>query len=132
MRRVPAEDVELARQEPIVMKDLHHEHILRLFDYFEEDHQMHMIYERHESSLMARIKELQGEKEVMPEQEKWRHFVQIAYVLRYLSNKRIIHRMLNTKKMLFDKDGKLKVTALQFSCVVGSKFKVCQSYYPTM
>ena len=103
------------------MKDLHHEHILHMVDYFEENHQMNMIYEKHETNLMERIEELKTKKELMPEEEKWRYFVQIAYVLRYLNNKRIVHRMLHTKKILLDKNGRVKVTNFQWMCPVGSK-----------
>ena len=78
---------------------------------------MNMIYEKHESNLWERIKELEEKKEIMPEEEKWRYFIQIAYVLRYLTNKRIVHRMLATKKIMLDKNGKVKVTNLQYSCV---------------
>ena len=41
------------------MKDLHHEHVLQLVDYFEENNQMNMIYEKYETSLMDRIYDLQ-------------------------------------------------------------------------
>ena len=57
----------------------------------------------------------------MPEEEKWQYLIQIAYCLRYLSNKRIVHRMLHTKKVLLDKSGKVKVTNFQWSCPVGDK-----------
>ena len=103
------------------MKDLHHEHILQLVDYFEENNQMNMIYEKYETSLMDRIYDLQKNNLIMPEEEKWRYLIQIAYCLRYLSNKRIVHRMLHTKKILLDKNGKVKVTNLQWSCPVGDK-----------
>ena len=67
----------------------------------------------------------------MPDKEKWQYFIQIALVLQYLNNKRIVHRMLHTKKILLDKMRNVKVTNFQWSCVVGSKQKVCQAYYAT-
>ena len=103
------------------MKDLHHEHVLHLVDYFEENNQMNMIYEKYEMSLMDRIDDLRKNNQIMPEEEKWRYLIQIAYCLRYLSNKRIVHRMLHTKKILLDKNGKVKVTNLQWSCPIGDK-----------
>ena len=92
---------------------------------------MNMIYEKHESNLMERIEELKSKNQVMPDVEKWRYFIQIALVLQYLNNKRIIHRMLHPKKILFDKKGRVKVTNFQWSCPVGSKQKVAQAYYAT-
>ena len=115
------DEIQLSRKEPIIMKDLHHEHVLQLVDYFEENNQMNMIYEKYETSLMDRIYDLQKNNLIMPEEEKWRYLIQIAYCLRYLSNKRIVHRMLHTKKILLDKNGKVKVTNLQWSCPVGDK-----------
>ena len=91
-----------------------------------------MIYEKHETTLLAKIQAYQAANQMMPLEERWTYFIKMAEGLQYLNNMGFIHRCLHSKRIYFTGDGELKIANCQWIRRLDQKEVVCQVYYNYM
>ena len=66
------------------MNSIMHPNIVRYYDSFEEDNNIHFIYEQPETNLTDYLEKLEEEDEQLPTEEKWKIFIQIALGIQYI------------------------------------------------
>ena len=81
LKRKTTEELALARREFNVMNEIMHPNIVTYYDYWEEDHYIHIIYEQPEENLTEKINKLKEKGEILPTDEKWKIFISMALAI---------------------------------------------------
>ena len=66
------------------MNSIMHPNIVSYYDSFEEDNKIHFIYEKPEKNLSDYLNKLKEEDKILPADEKWKIFIQMALAIQYL------------------------------------------------
>ncbi|MBS2002457.1 MAG: protein kinase [Cyanobacteria bacterium SZAS LIN-5] len=98
--------LERFEQEARILRDLESNHIVKLLDYFVEDHRGYLVLEWVDGKSLRQIIEDRG---AMPEDQVKELAAQMCTVLDYLHSKGIIHRDFTPDNLILQKDGTLKL-----------------------
>ena len=102
--KLKKKDLDLIRQEKIILKLIKHENIISLKDYFEDKQNIYFISEFYEGGdLLNYIEEKQKMGEEISEKNSARIIRKIAQGLSYLNFFGIIHRDLKPENIMFEK-----------------------------
>ncbi|HEY9679445.1 MAG TPA: serine/threonine-protein kinase [Drouetiella sp.] len=98
--------LERFEQEARILRDLDNEHIVKLLDYFVEDHRGYLVLEWVDGKSLRQIIEDRGS---MQEEQVKNLCEQMCEMLDYLHSRNIIHRDFTPDNLILQKDGKLKL-----------------------
>lgn len=98
--------LERFEQEARILRDLDSDHIVKLLDFFVEDHRGYLVLEWVDGKSLRQIVEDRG---AMSEEQVTDLVAQMCSMLNYLHGKNIIHRDFTPDNLILQKDGKLKL-----------------------
>jgi tRNA A-37 threonylcarbamoyl transferase component Bud32 len=98
--------LERFEQEARILRDLDSDHIVKLLDYFVEDHRGYLVLEWVDGKSLRQLIEDRGS---LPEEQVKSLCEQMCSMLKYLHAKGIIHRDFTPDNLILQKDGKLKL-----------------------
>jgi len=100
-----AVEVERAKREAEIMKQLEHPHIVKLYDVMETADTLNIVMAYIPGDLHSQIIAKGG----LSEQESKRIFLQLVAAVDYLHRRNIVHRDLKHKNILMDQDNNVKL-----------------------
>lgn len=98
--------LERFEQEARILRDLESDHIVKLLDYFVEDHRGYLVLEWVDGKSLRQLIEDRG---AMNEAQVKDLAAQMCSMLHYLHGRGIIHRDFTPDNLILQKDGKLKL-----------------------
>lgn len=98
--------LERFQQEAKMLEELNSDSIVKLLDYFVEDHRGYLVLEHVEGLTLRQVIEQSG---AMEEEQARNLAAQMADILIYLHSKSIIHRDFTRDNLILSKQGKLKL-----------------------
>lgn len=98
--------LERFEQEARILENLDSDSIVKLLDYFIEDHRGYLVLEHIDGRSLRQIVQEQG---AMSETKVKELAVQMCAILEYLHGKGVIHRDFTPDNLMLSKDGKLKL-----------------------
>eukprot|EP01084_Bolivina_argentea_P234647 395035_1 len=94
------------RREIEILAHFRHKHIIRLFQYFDDKEKIYLLLEYCKGvSLFDKLRE----NGIFAEKETAKYIHQLASALLYCQAKHVIHRNINTKSVLLDKNNSIKL-----------------------
>ena len=92
------------------MRDLNHPHIVRYIESFVENDTFIIVMEYcEEGDLAHHIKRMSKKKEHFSEDLVLNWFLQIAFALRYIHERKILHRDIKTSNIFLTSNGIVKI-----------------------
>ena len=105
-----------------IIKQLKHKNIHRLLDFFKtNDGFIHLIFEYYETSLFNLIKHQQNKNKYFSESVILDYFTQICSAIKYIHDRKLIHRNINPSNILIITNKLIKISNFDFSRILYSK-----------
>jgi NIMA (never in mitosis gene a)-related kinase len=118
-----------AVQEAKILSSLDHNFIIKYFDSFQERGNFCIVMEDADGGDLASL--IEGRSAPMPESEVLKIFVEICLAIKYIHDKRILHRDLKCKNIFMTKDGAAKLGDFGIARVLDSTFQLCNTQIGT-
>lgn len=116
-------DIKNLRQEIGILRDLHHENIILMFDAFETDREFCVVTEYAQGELFDILQDDQR----LPEQTVQQIAKQLVKALHYLHSNRIIHRDMKPQNVLIGSNGRIKLCDFGFARAMSANTVVLTS-----
>ena len=99
------------KREVQILSNLHHPHIIRYYESFQQDSTFYIVMELVEgATLLDHLNSLAEKAESMPEQRVWSIFTQVSLALQYMHREQhVVHRDLTPSNILISVDDIVKV-----------------------
>ena len=103
-------NIDEAKNEAIILKQLDCNYIVKYYESFEEDNNYFIVMEYCEKGdLGSYLSKLKKNNIRLTENEIWKFFIEISLGLTYIHNKKILHRDLKSKNIFLNKDLNIKI-----------------------
>ena len=99
-------------REIAINKYFNHPHVTKLYDYFETDKDIYLVFEH---VPKGELFELISHQHAIPEDRARRYFQQLISALDYVHKNGVTHRDLKPENILLDKDDNIKILDFGFS-----------------
>lgn len=107
-RRMNAHQKRESVLEATIMSKINCQYVVKYYDSFTERDSINIIMEYCENGDIGKYLKKQMNRP-MPEDKIWKFFIEMCLGLRYLHDKKILHRDIKTINMFLGKDDKVKV-----------------------
>lgn len=119
-------DREAAFQEAKLLSTLHHPFIVTYLESFQERGCLYITMEyADDGDLSKKISGRNGK--LFTEEEVLKYFIQIALALKYIHDRKILHRDLKTQNIFLNKDGTVKLGDFGIAKVLMHTFQLCKT-----
>ena len=119
-----------AFQEAKLLSTLSHPFIVTYIDSFQEKGNLYIAMEYADGGdLAGKLQKLGGK--LMSEEEALHYFIQIALAIKYIHDRKILHRDLKTQNIFLTKDGTVKLGDFGIARVLQHTFQVCKTQIGT-
>ncbi|OHT16615.1 CAMK family protein kinase [Tritrichomonas foetus] len=123
-------DRDVAFQEAKLLAKLHHPFIVSYVDSFQENGNLYIVMEYADGGDLAqKLQKKNGQ--LMSEEEVLHYFFQIALAIKYIHDRRILHRDLKTQNIFLTKDGTVKLGDFGIARVLQHTFQLCKTQIGT-
>ena len=103
-------NIEDAKNEARILKQLEYKYIVKCFDSFEENNSLNIVMEYCErGDLSSFLKEYKQKNKYLSENIIWKFFIQISLGLAYIHHHKILHRDLKTLNIFLTKNLDVKI-----------------------
>ena len=103
-------NIEDAKNEARILKQLEYKYIVKCFDSFEENNSLNIVMEYCEKGDLATLlKDYKQKNKYLPENLIWKFFIQISLGLAYIHYHKILHRDLKTLNIFLTKNLDIKI-----------------------
>ena len=103
-------NIEDAKNEARILKQLEYKYIVKCFDSFEENNSLNIVMEYCEKGDLATLlKDYKQKNKYLPENLIWKFFIQISLGLAYIHYHKILHRDLKTLNIFLTKNLDVKI-----------------------
>ena len=103
-------NIEDAKNEARILKQLEYKYIVKCFDSFEENNSLNIVMEYCEKGDLATLlKDYKQKNKYLPENIIWKFFIQISLGLAYIHYHKILHRDLKTLNIFLTKNLDVKI-----------------------
>ena len=103
-------NIDEAKNEAIILKQLDCNYIVKYYESFEEDNNYFIVMEYCEKGdLGSYLSKLKKNNIRLTENEIWKFFIEISLGLTYIHNKKILHRDLKSKNIFLNKELDVKI-----------------------
>ena len=127
---VPPEDREAALKEVSVLKALEHPFIVSYLDSFHERGNLYIVMEYADGGDLSSKIEKQ-KRNLMSEDEIMHYFIQLALAIKFLHDRKILHRDLKCQNVFLTKNGDVKLGDFGISKVLDSTMQMCKTQIGT-
>lgn len=128
--RLPKSDTEKSWNESILLAKMTHPNIVTYRESFEADGRLYIVMEYcDEGDLMQKIKLQKGK--LFPEQTVLNWFSQICLGVKYIHDKRVLHRDIKSKNIFLTQNGKVKLGDFGSALLLTSPMAYACSYVGT-
>eukprot|EP00331_Platyophrya_macrostoma_P008449 CAMPEP_0176431400 /NCGR_PEP_ID=MMETSP0127-20121128/14795_1 /TAXON_ID=938130 /ORGANISM="Platyophrya macrostoma, Strain WH" /LENGTH=538 /DNA_ID=CAMNT_0017813411 /DNA_START=70 /DNA_END=1686 /DNA_ORIENTATION=- len=108
------EMVDQIKTEIKIMYSLQHDHIIKLYNHFEDDEHIYLVIEYASGGqLWQKLHTMEGKR--FPEKMVAQYIKDLATVLEFLHGRGIIHRDIKPENILLDKSGRVKLADFGWS-----------------
>ena len=121
---------EEARREAKVLAALRHPNIVQYVDSFEDGRNFYIVMEYADGGDLAQKIEKRGRK-LFPEEEVLHDFIQIALAIKYIHDRKILHRDLKAQNVFLMKDGTVKLGDFGIARVLDNTAQLCKTQIGT-
>ncbi|XP_071152181.1 serine/threonine-protein kinase Nek1-like, partial [Mytilus edulis] len=126
MLRMKAKEREDARKEVSVLAQLHHPNIVRYRESFEEKGYLHIVMDFCEKGdLYHKISSQRGL--LFPEDQVMDWFVQISLAIKYVHDRKILHRDIKTQNIFLTASGLVQLGDFGIAKVLGSTVELART-----
>ena len=119
-----------AKKEVDVLRALSHPYIVAYIESFEENGKLYIVMEYADGGDLSQKIQKQG-KRLFSEEEILHYFTQIALALKYMHDRKILHRDLKGQNVFLCKDGKVKLGDFGIAKVLDCTAQLCQTQIGT-
>jgi NIMA (never in mitosis gene a)-related kinase len=109
---------EAARREVKIVQGLHHTNIVRIYDATMVDRKLHLLMEYADAGDLHDM--IVQQAHLLPEDQILDIFTQICLAVKYIHDRKIIHRDLKTKNIFLCRDNIVKLGDFGFACTLAS------------
>ena len=104
------ENIEEAKNEATILKQLDCKYIIKYYDSFEENKTLNIVMEYCENGdLSSFINDNKQKNKILPETQIWKFFIEMSLGLSYMHYHKILHRDLKTLNIFLTKDLHIKI-----------------------
>jgi MAP/microtubule affinity-regulating kinase len=108
-----------------LMRKLHHDNVVHLYDAIDTQRQLYLIMENVEGQCLQQIMKYKQGRRFSTEAECARLFVQLMSAIEYMHSMDIAHRDIKLENILIEqRTGNLKLIDFGFSCLSKEKLRV--------
>lgn len=119
-----------AKKEVDVLHALNHPNIVRYIESFQENGRLYIVMEYADGGDLSQLISRQGRK-LLSEQDVMHYFIQIALALKYMHDRKILHRDLKGQNVFLCKNGKVKLGDFGIAKVLDSTAQLCKTQIGT-
>ena len=120
-----------AFHEASILASLDHPFIVKYYESFEEGGKFFIVMEYADGGDLAKVIQQKSNSKLFPEEEVLRIFVQIALAIKYIHDKKILHRDLKCQNVFLMKDGTVKLGDFGIARVREHTFQLCKTQIGT-
>ena len=120
-----------AFHEASILASLDHPFIVKYYESFEEGGKFFIVMEYADGGDLAKVIQQKSNSKLFPEEEVLRIFVQIALAIKYIHDKKILHRDLKCQNVFLMKDGTVKLGDFGIARVLEHTFQLCRTQIGT-
>ena len=121
---------EEARREAKVLASFNNPNIVRYIESFEESNYFYIVMEYADGGDLAQKIEKRGKK-LFSEEEILHDFIQIALAIKYIHDRKILHRDLKAQNVFLMKDGTVKLGDFGIARVLERTMQLCKTQIGT-
>ena len=130
LNQLSAKDKEEAQKEIKVLASLNHPYIVKYIESFQERGTLHIVMEYADGGDLSQKIERSG-KGLMKESDILKDFIQIALAIKYIHDRKILHRDLKGQNIFLLKDGTIKLGDFGIARVLDHTMQVCRTQIGT-
>lgn len=130
--RMSQKDRKETFQEAAVLKSLHHINIVECKESFTENNIFYIVMEYcNGGDLEQKINGFSKKKQKISEDEVLHDFIQLALAIKYIHDRKILHRDLKAQNVFLNKNGTVKLGDFGIARVLDSTAQLCQTQIGT-
>jgi len=130
LNRLQAKERESAEQEVKLLSSLDHPFIISYIESFQENGYLYIVMEYADGGDLSKKIEKQNKK-LFTEEEILHDFIQIALAIKYIHDRKILHRDLKGENIFLMKNGQVKLGDFGIARVLENSFQLCQTQIGT-
>ena len=119
-----------AKKEVDVLHALNHPNIVKYVESFQENGRLYIVMEYADGGDLSQLIERRGRK-LLSESDVMHYFIQIALALKYMHDRKILHRDLKGQNVFLCKNGKVKLGDFGIAKVLDSTAQLCKTQIGT-
>ena len=127
---IPQKERDSAEQEVKILSSLDHPFIVSYIESFQENGYLYIVMEFADGGDLSKKIEKQNKK-LFSENEILEDFLQIALAIKYIHDKKILHRDLKGENIFLMSTGQIKLGDFGISKVLDNTFQLCQTQIGT-